>query len=76
MRLTVDLLERVVPHVNPVREWELQLRGCKIPAIENTGGTKVCVGPVLATLARRHVRGYGFGCLPRAPARVETCRMH
>lgn len=40
MRLSADLIAQAVPHVNPIREWELQLRGCTIPAIENTGTTK------------------------------------
>ena len=48
MRLSADLIAQAVPHVNPIREWELQLRGCTIPAIENTGTTKVrCRGAAL-----------------------------
>ena len=46
MRLTAELLSQAEPHVNPIQEWELQLRGCTIPTIENTGTTKVRRGGV------------------------------
>lgn len=41
MRLTAELVGRCTGRINAVREWELLLRGFKIPAIENTGTTKV-----------------------------------
>ncbi|CAK4743443.1 unnamed protein product [Aphanomyces euteiches] len=40
MRLTAELILNARSHVNPLRERELDLRGLKIPAIENLGATK------------------------------------
>lgn len=39
MRLTADLIERARSRVNPLRQRELDLRGYKIPVIENLGAT-------------------------------------
>ncbi|KAL9091848.1 MAG: hypothetical protein Q9159_001220 [Coniocarpon cinnabarinum] len=38
MRLTVDLINQSLSYLNPLLERELDLRGNKIPAIENLGG--------------------------------------
>lgn len=40
MRLNVDLLNNASSYINPTKERELDLRGHKIPAIENLGVTK------------------------------------
>lgn len=40
MRLTADLVERAPQFTNAVREFEMDLRGNKIPEIENIGATK------------------------------------
>ncbi|KZF19386.1 L domain-like protein [Xylona heveae TC161] len=37
MRLTADLIQSSLSYLNPVKERELDLRGHKIPAIENLG---------------------------------------
>ncbi|KAF1817402.1 U2 small nuclear ribonucleo protein A [Eremomyces bilateralis CBS 781.70] len=37
MRLTADLINRSLSYINPLQERELDLRGHKIPAIENLG---------------------------------------
>jgi len=39
MRLTLDLLQQAEQSLNPAKSRQLQLRGYKIPAIENLGGT-------------------------------------
>ncbi|OQR99805.1 U2 small nuclear ribonucleoprotein A' [Thraustotheca clavata] len=40
MRLTVELILNARAHINPLRERELDLRGYKIPVLENLGATK------------------------------------
>ncbi|KAK1947399.1 putative U2 small nuclear ribonucleoprotein A' [Phytophthora citrophthora] len=40
MRLTADVILRAHVSINPLRERELSLRGCKAPAIENLGVTQ------------------------------------
>jgi len=40
MKLTPELIQSVPSHLNPVKERQLDLRGFKIPAIENLGITK------------------------------------
>ncbi|KAI8344421.1 leucine-rich repeat-domain-containing protein [Chlamydoabsidia padenii] len=40
MKLTVDLINDSITHINPLKDRELMLRNLKIPAIENLGGTK------------------------------------
>uniref|UniRef100_A0A7S1CI18 U2A'/phosphoprotein 32 family A C-terminal domain-containing protein n=1 Tax=Bicosoecida sp. CB-2014 TaxID=1486930 RepID=A0A7S1CI18_9STRA len=40
MRLTADLVSRAGTRFNPAREWELELRGLRIPVLENLGATK------------------------------------
>ncbi|KAL1976966.1 hypothetical protein VTN31DRAFT_3248 [Thermomyces dupontii] len=40
MRLTVELIENSLSYINPLKERELDLRGHKIPAIENLGIAK------------------------------------
>ncbi|KAI9750865.1 MAG: alpha 1,2-mannosyltransferase 2.4.1 [Chaenotheca gracillima] len=40
MRLTVDLINLSLSYLNPLKERELDLRGHKIPAIENLGVAK------------------------------------
>ncbi|ORZ14683.1 leucine-rich repeat-domain-containing protein [Absidia repens] len=40
MKLTVDLINDSITHINPLKDRELVLRNLKIPAIENLGGTK------------------------------------
>ncbi|KAI0304680.1 leucine-rich repeat-domain-containing protein [Russula brevipes] len=40
MKLTPELLAQAPSALNPVKERQLDLRGCKIPAIENLGVTK------------------------------------
>ncbi|KAH7488626.1 hypothetical protein PRIC1_007260 [Phytophthora ramorum] len=40
MRLTADVILRAQVSINPLRERELNLRGCKAPAIENLGVTQ------------------------------------
>ncbi|KAH8705447.1 small nuclear ribonucleoprotein U2, A [Talaromyces proteolyticus] len=40
MRLTVELIQNSLSYINPVKERELDLRGHKIPAIENLGIAK------------------------------------
>jgi len=39
MRLTLELLQQAMQSLNPASQRQLQLRGYKIPAIENLGGT-------------------------------------
>ncbi|XP_037078375.1 LOW QUALITY PROTEIN: U2 small nuclear ribonucleoprotein A'-like [Pollicipes pollicipes] len=39
VKLSVDLIQQAYQHINPVRERELDLRGYKIPVIENLGAT-------------------------------------
>merc|ERR1712025_1087775 len=39
MRLTLDLLQQAAQSLNPAQQRQLMLRGFKIPAIENLGGT-------------------------------------
>merc|ERR1719504_359909 len=39
MRLTLDLLQQAAQSLNPANQRQIQLRGYKIPAIENLGGT-------------------------------------
>ena len=39
VKLTVDLIQGAAQYINPVRERELDLRGYKIPIIENLGAT-------------------------------------
>lgn len=39
MRLTLDLIQQAVQSLNPANNRQLQLRGSKIPTIENLGGT-------------------------------------
>lgn len=41
VRLTVELIDNAPQFINTVRERELNLRGYKIPVIENMGVTKV-----------------------------------
>jgi len=41
MKLTPELLAQASSAINPVKERQLDLRGYKIPAIENLGVTKV-----------------------------------
>ncbi|KAI9809195.1 MAG: U2 snRNP complex subunit [Sarcosagium campestre] len=40
MRLTAELLQSSLSYLNPLKERELDLRGHKIPAIENLGAAK------------------------------------
>ncbi|KAJ2927189.1 hypothetical protein H1R20_g9916, partial [Candolleomyces eurysporus] len=40
MKLTPELLAQATSHINPVKERQLDLRGYKIPAIENLGVTR------------------------------------
>jgi len=40
MKLTVELIARTDSYLNPLKDRELDLRGLKIPAIENLGATK------------------------------------
>jgi U2 small nuclear ribonucleoprotein A' len=40
MRLTADLIQNSLSYINPLTERELDLRGHKIPAIENLGAAK------------------------------------
>ncbi|EEQ88976.1 U2 snRNP complex subunit [Blastomyces dermatitidis] len=40
MRLTVELIQNSLSYLNPLKERELDLRGHKIPAIENMGAAK------------------------------------
>ncbi|RHY08899.1 hypothetical protein DYB25_008946 [Aphanomyces astaci] len=40
MRLTAELILSARAHINPLRERELDLRGYKIPVLENLGATK------------------------------------
>ncbi|KAJ5670524.1 leucine-rich repeat-domain-containing protein [Penicillium maclennaniae] len=40
MRLTVELLQNSLSYINPLKDRELDLRGHKIPAIENLGVAK------------------------------------
>ncbi|KKA25287.1 Propanediol-phosphate dehydrogenase [Rasamsonia emersonii CBS 393.64] len=40
MRLTVELIQNSLSYINPLKERELDLRGHKIPAIENLGVAK------------------------------------
>ncbi|PKY03729.1 L domain-like protein [Aspergillus campestris IBT 28561] len=42
MRLTVELIQNSLSYINPLKDRELDLRGHKIPAIENLGIAKVC----------------------------------
>lgn len=39
MKLTVDLIQGAAQYINPIRERELDLRGYKIPIVENLGAT-------------------------------------
>lgn len=39
VRLTADVVSTSPQFLNPLREREIDLRGCKIPAIENLGAT-------------------------------------
>ncbi|KAH0944886.1 hypothetical protein HN011_010184 [Eciton burchellii] len=39
VKLTPDLIEQSMQYINPVRDRELDLRGYKIPTIENLGAT-------------------------------------
>merc|ERR1711982_304177 len=39
VKLTADLIEQCAQYTNPVRDRELDLRGYKIPMIENMGAT-------------------------------------
>lgn len=41
VRLTSELIDDSKQYINAVNDRELNLRGCKIPAIENLGGTRV-----------------------------------
>jgi hypothetical protein len=50
MRLTADVITNCFARINPCLERELDLRGLKIPAIENIGATQV--GVYLANGAR------------------------
>ncbi|KAL1953905.1 hypothetical protein VTO42DRAFT_2057 [Malbranchea cinnamomea] len=40
MRLTVELIQNSLSYINPLKERELDLRGHKIPAIENLGAAQ------------------------------------
>uniref|UniRef100_A0A914XQG4 Probable U2 small nuclear ribonucleoprotein A' n=1 Tax=Plectus sambesii TaxID=2011161 RepID=A0A914XQG4_9BILA len=40
VRLTSELIDDSKQYINAVNDRELNLRGCKIPAIENLGGTR------------------------------------
>jgi len=40
MRLTTELIKGAQAYINPLREREINLRGYKIPAIENLGATE------------------------------------
>ncbi|PQE26293.1 U2 small nuclear ribonucleo A protein [Rutstroemia sp. NJR-2017a BBW] len=37
MRLTAELIQNSLSYLNPLKERELDLRGHKIPAVENLG---------------------------------------
>lgn len=39
VKLSVELIQQAYQHINPVRDRELDLRGYKIPVIENLGAT-------------------------------------
>lgn len=39
VKLTVDLIQGAAQYINPIRERELDLRGYKIPIVENLGAT-------------------------------------
>merc|ERR1711944_678 len=39
VKLNVDLIQGAAQYINPIRERELDLRGYKIPIIENLGAT-------------------------------------
>ena len=43
VKLTPELIQNSFQHINPVRDRELDLRGYKIPIIENLGATLVSV---------------------------------
>jgi U2 small nuclear ribonucleoprotein A' len=45
MRLTVGLINEALSYNNPVNERELNLRGHKIPTIENLGAARVSLIP-------------------------------
>lgn len=39
VKLTPDLIQQSMQYINPVKDRELDLRGYKIPTIENLGAT-------------------------------------
>ncbi len=39
VKLTTDLVEGAMQYTNPLKDRELDLRGYKVPAIENLGST-------------------------------------
>ena len=39
VKLTIDLVEGAMQYTNPLKDRELDLRGYKVPAIENLGST-------------------------------------
>lgn len=43
MRLTAELIHDSLSYLNPLKERELDLRGHKIPAVENLGVAKVTI---------------------------------
>ena len=45
VKLSVELIQQAYQHINPVRDRELDLRGYKIPVIENLGATLVSAEP-------------------------------
>ena len=41
VKLTADVIEQSPQYTNPLRDREIDLRGCKISVIENLGATLV-----------------------------------
>ena len=50
VKLSVELIQQAYQHINPVRDRELDLRGYKIPVIENLGATLVSTENLQTTL--------------------------
>jgi hypothetical protein len=63
MRLTADVIMNCFARINPCLERELDLRGLKIPAIENVGATQVTafhLYPQLGDKTLSYERELGF----------------
>lgn len=66
-RLTPELILRSPQYMNPVNQYEIDLRANRIAAIENLGATEVRATLLARTSTSAVLRPWRLACLPPQP---------